>query len=153
MSNIHVQTEKVIPARPQEVYTFLANYREKRPQILTDNFQNYTVETGGKGAGTTYSYLLRAARRERTYHMSVTEPVKGKVLQESDTGSSLVTIWTLEPAANNQTRVQVVTEWQGGSGVGGFFEKTFAPMGLKRIYDEMLDKLATTFSGTTATAS
>jgi hypothetical protein len=152
MSNIHVQAERIIAGRPQEVYTFLSNYRDKRPQILTDNFQNYAVEKGGKGADTIFTYLLRAANRERNYRMSVTEPVKGKVLAESDTSSSLVTMWTLEPAANNQTRVQVVTEWQGGSGVGGFFEKTFAPMGLRRIYGEMLDKLAAAFSGTLATA-
>jgi hypothetical protein len=153
MSSIHVQAEKIVAARPQEVYTFLANYREKRPQILTDNFQNYAVEKGGKGAGTIYTYLLRAAKRERNYRMSVTEPVKGKVLMENDTSSSLVTTWTLESAANNSTRVQVVTEWQGGSGVGGFFEKTFAPVGLRRIYSEMLEKLASSFSGTPAAAS
>jgi hypothetical protein len=153
MSNIHVEAEKVIAARPQEVYSFLADYREKRPQILTENYVNYTVESGGKGDGTIFTYLLRAARRERNYRMNVTEPVKGKVLRENDMSSSLVTTWTLDPAANNWTRVQVVTEWQGGSGMGGFFEKTFAPMGLRRIYDEMLGKLAASFSGTTATAS
>ncbi len=153
MSNIHVQAEKIIAATPQEVYAFLSNYRDKRPQILTANFQNYAVERGGKGAGTVFTYLLSAAKRERNYRMSVTEPVKGKVLAESDASSSLITTWTLKPAANNQTHVQVVTEWQGGSGVGGFFEKTFAPMGLKRIYSEMLDKLASAFSGTPIASS
>lgn len=29
------------------------------------------------------------------------------------------------------------------SGIGGFFEKTFAPKGLGRIYDELLQNLAT----------
>lgn len=31
--------------------------------------------------------------------------------------------------------------WNGVGGIGGFFEKTFAPKGLGRIYDEMLAKL------------
>jgi hypothetical protein len=40
------------------------------------------------------------------------------------------------------TKVRVTTSWEGGSGVGGFFERTFAPMGLHRIYDQMLSQLA-----------
>lgn len=147
MSHIHVQAEKVIPAPPEQVYNFLADYREKHPQILTDNFLNYAVEEGGRGAGTIISYRLHAANRERPYRMSITEPTPGKVLKESDTSSSLVTTWTLSPAANNSTLAQITTDWEGGKGVGGFFEKTFAPMGLRRIYTEMLDKLAAVFSG------
>ncbi len=38
--------------------------------------------------------------------------------------------------------------WEGGKGIGGFFEKTFAPLGLRRIYTEISGKLATTFGGT-----
>ncbi|MEU1165734.1 hypothetical protein ABZ372_36915, partial [Streptomyces sp. NPDC005921] len=38
--------------------------------------------------------------------------------------------------------VVVHTTWQGAGGIGGFFEKTFAPKGLGRIYDGILDKLA-----------
>jgi len=34
-----------------------------------------------------------------------------------------------------------VTVWNGAGGIGGFFEKTFAPAGLKRIYDGVLAKL------------
>jgi hypothetical protein len=73
------------------------------------------------------------------------------MLQESDTNSSLVTTWTITPAANDQqTRVQITSDWEGGKGVGGFFEKTFAPLGLKRIYTEILGKLAAVFAGTQA---
>ncbi len=36
----------------------------------------------------------------------------------------------------------VTTTWQGAGGIGGFFEETFAPRGLGRIYDALLDKLA-----------
>ena len=65
MSHIHVQTEQVVAARPEEVWAFLTDYRNKRPQILTNNFLNYTVEQGGTGAGTVISYRLHAANRER----------------------------------------------------------------------------------------
>lgn len=37
----------------------------------------------------------------------------------------------------------ISTVWNGAGGIGGFFEKTFAPKGLGRIYDALLDKLAT----------
>jgi hypothetical protein len=36
----------------------------------------------------------------------------------------------------------VDSEWEGGTGVGGFFERTFAPLGLRNIYGEILSNLA-----------
>jgi hypothetical protein len=120
MGHIYVQAEEVVAAKPEQIWAFLTDYRNKRPQILTANFLNYAVEKKGNGAGTVISYRLRAARRERPYRMLVTEPSKGKVLRESDQGSSLVTTWTLIPGANSQqTRVQLSSDWEGGSGIGG----------------------------------
>ncbi|GHO83393.1 hypothetical protein KSZ_13990 [Dictyobacter formicarum] len=110
--------------------------------MLTPNFIDYKVEKGGKGSGTVISYLLHAANRERAYRMSVDEAVKGRVLTERDNNSSLVTTWALSPLdGQNRTRVSVTSEWEGGTGVGGFFERTFAPLGLRRIYGSMLDSL------------
>jgi hypothetical protein len=37
--------------------------------------------------------------------------------------------------------VTTKTSWEGASGVGGFFEKTFAPLGLKKIQGEVLANL------------
>ena len=151
MAHIHVQAEQTVNAQPEEVYAFLKDYT-KRPQILTENYLNYKVEEGGNGAGTVVTYRLHAANRERGYRIQVSDPGTGKTLQESDAGSSLVTIWTMTPEADGQkTQVQIASDWEGGKGVGGFFEKTFAPLGLKRIYTEILGKLATTFAGTQAT--
>jgi len=142
MGRIHVTSERLVNAQPDAVYQALADYQVKRPQILTPNFLDYTVEKGGRGAGTEVRYRLRAARRERPYHMRVDEPLKGWVLTERDQNSSLVTNWTLSPEDDGQrTRVRVASEWEGGTGVGGFFERTFAPLGLTRIYRSMLDLL------------
>jgi len=142
MSQVFVKSERTIPASPEAVYTALADYKTKRPLILTPNFLDYKVENGGQGSGTVVSYRLRAANRERAYRMRVDEVVRGKELMERDRNSSLVTTWKLFPQDNgHQTRVQVTTEWQGSSGVGGFFERTFAPLGLHRIYDQMLAML------------
>ncbi len=142
MSQVFVKNERTIPANPEAVYAVLADYKEKRPLMLTPNFLDYKVESGGQGSGTVVSYRLRAANRERAYRMRVDEVVKGRELMERDRNSSLVTTWILSPQDDGrQTRVQVTTQWEGGSGVGGFFERTFAPVGLHRIYDQMLDML------------
>lgn len=142
MSRIFVKKERVINAAPENVYAVLSDYKSQRPQMLTSNFLNYAVEKGGKGDGTVISYRLRAANRERPYKMSVGEPVKGEVITERDSDSSLVTTWALYPLQNGQqTKVRVSSEWEGGTGVGGFFERTFAPLGLRGIYGKMLDSL------------
>ncbi len=142
MSQVFVKNERTIPASPEAIYTSLVDYKDKRPLILTPNFLDYKVENGGQGSGTVVSYRLRAANRERAYRMRVDEVIRGKELMERDRNSSLVTIWTLSPQDNGrQTRVQVTTQWEGSSGVGGFFERAFAPLGLHRIYDQMLDML------------
>jgi len=46
----------------------------------------------------------------------------------------------VSPAGEGAT-VTVKTTWQGAGGINGFFEKTFAPLGLRRIYDEVLANL------------
>ena len=62
-------------------------------------------------------------------------------LVETDTRSSMVTTWTLHPADAGLTTVRVRTTWDGASGIGGFFERTFAPKGLRRVYEELLGRL------------
>ncbi len=142
MSDIYVKCERILNARPETVYAALIDYWRRR-EILTANFLDYSVEQGGQGAGTVVSYRLAAAGRERPYRMRVEESEKGRVITERDTNSSLVTTWTVQ-AADGGTKTQVIlaTTWEGGKGVGGFFERTFAPLGLRRIYSEMLERLA-----------
>ena len=43
-----------------------------------------------------------------------------------------VRAWTVAPAGPGSS-VTVKTSWQGAGGIGGFFEKTFAPLGLRKI--------------------
>lgn len=142
MSTITVEVGRQISARSDAVYEFLSDY-QKRPQILTDNFLDYTVEQGGHGAGTVFRYRFHAARREREYRMQVSVPQPGRELREKDTRSSLITTWHISPAAQGrESQVTITTIWEGSSGIGGFFERTFAPRELKRIYNVMLDRLA-----------
>lgn len=139
MGQVSASAEREVAATPDDVHAFLRDYRDQRPRILPSNYLDYEVEEGGTGAGTIVRYRLQAGRRERQYRMQVAE-TPPYTLTETDTDSSLVTTWTLHPA-NGRTRVRVESRWQGASGVGGFFERLFAPAGLRRIYDTMLARL------------
>lgn len=143
MAQIHVETQRTIAAPSSTVWDLVADYADGRPRYLPPNYVDWRVEAGGQGAGTTVAYTLKAARRERPYQMQVEETTPGSVLVERDTRSTLVNTWSLEPAGS-QTTVKVTSDWQGGSGIGGFMEKTFAPSGLRRIYDDLLERLART---------
>jgi hypothetical protein len=37
--------------------------------------------------------------------------------------------------------VRIETRWQGARGIGGFFERLFAPRFLRRLYADELDRL------------
>jgi hypothetical protein len=153
MSHIHVEAERVIDAPPKEVYQFLADYRDRHPRILTPNFVDYEVERGGAGDGTIIRYRLHAARRERPYHIVIQEPEKGRVLREQDIDSSFAATWMVDPGPTpGQSRVKIITHWEGGSGMGGFLERTFAPLGLRGIYTEMLNRLEQELAGSVATS-
>lgn len=153
MATMYVEEERTVDAPLTRVYDLLADYAGAHRRILPQNYADYRVERGGRGAGTRIAYTLNAARRSRHYVLDVTEPTSGKTLLERDTGSSLMTTWTLIPDGEQRTRVRLATEWQGGSGVGGFFERTFAPRGLARIYRETLGLLAQAAADTPAPAA
>jgi hypothetical protein len=111
--------------------------------MLPPNYQDYALEQGGQGSGTVIRYRFQAAGRARDYHMHVEETVRGQVLTERDTGSSLVTRWSvLSVAGGQKSKVSVESDWEGGSGIGGFFERAFAPLGLRQIYRDILIALA-----------
>jgi len=153
MSHISVQSEYIIPAPPEKVYESLIDFQNARPSILTSNFVDYTVEQGGVGEGTVIRYDLKAGGRKRPYRMHIIETIKGGILTERDSNSSLVTMWTLTPVNYGQlTQVRLVSEWEGASGIGGFFERTFAPRGLRGIYDKMLSRLAQKIDPSSETA-
>ena len=122
------------------MYGYLADMREHHPKFLPAAFSDFTVETGGVGAGTVTRFKTTAGGRTREYRMEVSEPEPGRVLQESDTNSSLVTTFTVTPEGDS-SRVRIETSWDGAGGIGGFFERTFAPRAMRGIYDDELERL------------
>jgi hypothetical protein len=140
MGTIHVVAERVIEASPSTAYGYLADLREHE-RFLPPAFSNFAVESGGVGAGSVVTVTVTAGGRSRPYRMTISEPAPG-TLVETDANSSLVTTFTVA-AHDEHALVRITTTWQGASGVGGFFERRFAPKAMKRIYAEELDRFAT----------
>ena len=141
MSQVVATAEHVVRAPADRVRAALADYEGVRPRILPEQFSDYRVESGGRGAGTRVHWRFAAtSRRVRDQLVEVTEPGPDSLV-ESDTNSSMVTTWTVHPADAGVSTVRVRTTWNGAGGIGGFFERTFAPRGLQRVYGTMLDRL------------
>ncbi len=137
---ITASAERAIEAPPETVYGYLADMREHHPKFLPPAYTDFTVESGGVGAGTITSFKLHAGGRARPYRMQVAEPEPGRVMTESDMNSSLVTTFTVEPHGAGSL-VRITTGWQGARGIGGFFERTFAPRVMRRLYLDELERL------------
>ena len=117
----------------------VSDYEAMRPKILSEHYSGYRVLEGGQGAGTVAEWNLQATKsRSRTVKAHV--DVAGRTVIEKDANSSMITNWTVAPAGPGSS-VTVKTSWQGAGGIGGFFEKTFAPLGLRRIQGEVLENL------------
>ncbi len=142
MAQVEAVTERIIAADPDDVFDALADYSGTRAKLLPEHFSEYEVREGGDGKGTLVHWKLQAtSKRIRDCLLEVDEPTDGQLV-EKDRNSSMVTTWTVTPGGEGKSRVVVQTVWNGAGGIGGFFEKTFAPKGLGRIYDAVLAKLA-----------
>jgi Polyketide cyclase / dehydrase and lipid transport len=149
MASVEVRVQSDIAAPAERVFALLADYAETRPQLLPDAYSNYRVVTGGTGAGTEYEVHLAAGRRERDLAMTVSEPGPLQ-LEERDGNSSLRTEWTVQQAGAGSA-VKVLTTWTGAGGIAGVMERTFAPIGVRKHYHEMLQRLGAKATTTTET--
>ena len=113
--------------------------RDVRPKILSSHYRDYQVLEGGQGQGTVASWKLQATK-SRVRDVRANVDVAGHAVIEKDANSTMITNWTVAPAGPGSS-VTVTTTWTGAGGVKGFFEKTFAPLGLKRIQAEVLANL------------
>ncbi|EFL18560.1 MULTISPECIES: SRPBCC family protein [Streptomyces] len=142
MAQVEATTERIIEADADTVFDALADYSGTRNKLLPEHFSEYEVREGGDGEGTLVHWKLQAtSKRVRDCLLEVTEPTDGQLV-EKDRNSSMVTTWTVTPAGEGRSRAVVSTVWNGAGGIGGFFERTFAPKGLGRIYDTVLENLA-----------
>jgi carbon monoxide dehydrogenase subunit G len=139
MGQVSASSTVLIDADPAAVLAAVADYQTVRPKILSEHYRDYRVLEGGQGAGTVATWKLQATE-SRVRDVKATVDIAGHTVIEKDANSSLVTNYTVAPAGPGSS-VTVKTSWTGAGGVKGFFEKTFAPLGLKKIQAEVLANL------------
>lgn len=145
MGQVSASSTVLIDADPATVLAAVADYDAMRPKILSAHYSGYRVLQGGQGAGTVAEWQLQATK-SRSRNVKADVDVAGRTVIEKDANSSMVTNWTVAPAGPGSS-VTVKTSWQGAGGIGGFFEKTFAPLGLRKIQAEVLDNLKREIEG------
>jgi hypothetical protein len=139
LAQVSAESTILINAESGATLAAVADYQTVRPKILSPQYSEYQVLQGGQGAGTVAKWKLQATK-SRVRDVQVDVDVAGHTVIEKDANSSMVINWTVAPAGPGSS-VTVKTTWTGAGGVKGFFEKTFAPLGLKRIQGEVLANL------------
>ena len=144
MGQIHVESTKVIGARPEKVYAILADYRVNHPAILPKPyFTELKVEQGGQGAGTIVRVRMKVMGTEFTYRQIISEPEPGRVLKETDDTAGMTTTFTVDPLNGGQhSHVTIATDAAVKSGLPGWLERLFNPFVMRRIYQKELQQLA-----------
>jgi hypothetical protein len=145
MSHVSAASTILINADPTTVLSAVGDYQTVRPKILSSHYRDYQVLEGGQGQGTVASWKLQATK-SRVRDVRANVDVAGHAVIEKDANSTMITNWTVAPAGPGSS-VTVTTTWAGASGVKGFFEKTFAPLGLRRIQAEVLANLKKELEG------
>ena len=140
MRQVSASSSVQVNATPAKALEALADYDVVRPKVLTEQYSDYRVLVGGKGAGTIAQWTLKATEN-RSRDVRATVFVEGNTITENDVNSSLITTWTVAPSGTG-SMVTTTTTWDGAGGIGGFFERIFAPRGLKKIQAGVLENLA-----------
>lgn len=147
MGQVRAVTSRQVHAPAQVVFDALADYAGVRPGILPEQYSGFAVREGGVGAGTVAQWRLRAtSKRVRDVVATVSVPAP-LTLVETDANSSMVVTWSVAARGEGASTVTVRAVWNGAGGVGGFFERTFAPRGLNRIHGEVLARLESAVRG------
>jgi Polyketide cyclase / dehydrase and lipid transport len=134
-----VSTEAPVDAPAETVYRCIADMHDHQ-RFLPPAFSDFRIESGGVGAGTITRFTMTAGGRTREYRMQIAEPEPGRVLTESDLNSTAVTTFTVDPRGSTSL-VTISTAWDGAGGIGGVFERMFAPRVLRGIYADELKRL------------
>ena len=140
MAEISVSQEGTVNAPADKVYEYLRDMHQ-HPKFLPPQFSDFKIESGGVGAGTVTTFTINAGGRSRQFRMTVAEPEPGRVMTESDANSTMVTRFTVAPRGGDASLVTIASTWQGAGGVGGFFERMFAPRATRSMYADELRRL------------
>jgi Polyketide cyclase / dehydrase and lipid transport len=134
VSEVTASATRSVSAPAERVLAILRDYH-LRAQILPDSYSRVEVDEDGS----VLSYRFSSPGRERDFRLRAQPSESG--LTERDELSSYVQTWTVTDTVTGST-VTVEAAWDGSGGVGGLFERLFAPLGLRRVFSEMLERLA-----------
>ncbi|MCM3882459.1 SRPBCC family protein [Frankia sp. R82] len=145
MAQIRVEVRREVAAAPEQVLAALGDYQGVRARSWPDNIHGYRVLAGGTGAGSRIAYRLQATRKRARDVDAIVSAPEPNTLLEADQNSSLRTSYQVTPAAGGTggggSTVTATTTWDGAGGVGGFFERTFAPIGIRRLHTAVLERI------------
>jgi Polyketide cyclase / dehydrase and lipid transport len=145
MGQIQVKADAVLDARPEDVYTTIADYRIGHPSILPkESLYDLQVEEGGYGAGTIIRFKSRILGVEQSFRHRVSEPEPGRVLveQDIDTKQNLATTFTVIPIEEGQkSQVEISTTMNASPGIRGLAERMVVSIFNPRIYRKELKLL------------
>lgn len=143
MKTYQVTASALIDAPATQIYAIFADYHEGHRAVLpTRYFTNMTVTQGGYGAGTEIDVQMQVFGAKAFYHMKVSEPEPGRVLQEEDLAAGVCTTFTVEPVhGDNHSRVTIATTMSKAPGLKGQLEAWMNPPIMRRIYREELAQL------------
>ena len=152
MSQYEVTVSRIINAPATAVYAAFADYHHSHAAVLPKPyFTEMTVDKGGHGAGTEITVHMAVMGNKITYHLLVTEPEPGRVLQEEDKTVGIVTTFTVDPVNNGRAaRVTLHTRARTAPGLKGFLEKLINPRVSRKIYNEELDLVEKHFAAAQA---
>lgn len=145
MAQVTATATVSIAASPERVIAALADYETVRPAILPEQYTDYAVQSGGVGTGTVATWRLHATKK-RVRHVVAEVTASDDSVVENDRNSSMVTVFSVTGAGPG-SQVTATTTWDGAGGIGGFFERTFAPKGLARIHTALLENLGRHLAG------
>ncbi len=144
-----VSASATIPARPERVYSLIANYNDGHPRILPKQFTNLVVEQGGIGAGTVIRFQMSVFGKSQAYRAAITEPEPGRILVETDLDANgALTTFTVNPgSAPADSDVTISTELRVRGGILGKIEKILTTLLLRPMYVKELENLARVATG------
>ena len=139
MGQVSASSTVLIDAAVDAVFAAVADYRHGAAEDPARAVQRLSGASGRGRGGTVATWKLPATK-SRVRDVQAGVDVAGKTVIEKDANSTMVTNWTVAPAGAGSS-VTVKTSWTGAGGVKGFFEKTFAPLGLRKIQAATLENL------------
>ena len=141
MGQVSAASTVLINAAPDAVLAAVADYRHGAAEDpARRSTATIRCSRAGQGAGTVATWKLQATK-SRVRDVKASVDVAGKHRhregRQLDDGDQLDRRARRHRVDGHREDVS----GQGAGGIGGFFEKTFAPLGLRKIQAEVLENL------------